>query len=54
MPSARSGGQVRRLAAVPGLSRLARHEEADFLFEVFTLDPSGTGSVSVARREGLV
>ncbi len=36
------------LARVPGLHRLARHEEADFLLEVFTRDPA-----SVAERSGL-
>jgi SAM-dependent methyltransferase len=46
---ARSGDDVHaRLAALPGLSRLARHEEADFLLEVFTRTPG-----SVAEREGL-
>jgi SAM-dependent methyltransferase len=49
---ARSGDDVHAgLAAVRGLSRLARHEEADFLLEVFTRDPA---AASVARREGLV
>ena len=52
---ARSGDDVHvELAAVPGLSRLARHEEADFVLEVFTRDVSGAGAASVARREGLV
>lgn len=47
----RTGDDVHaKLAAVPGLSRLARHEEADFLLEVFTDDPA---AASVARREGL-
>ena len=47
---ARSGDEVHaRLAAVPGLHRLARHEETDFLLEVFTADQR-----SVAQREDLV
>jgi SAM-dependent methyltransferase len=47
----RSGDEVHAaLAAAPGLSRLARHEEADFLLEVFTRAPAR----SVAQREGLV
>ncbi len=46
---ARSGDEVHaRLAALPGLTRLARHEEADFLLEVYSRDPR-----SVAEREGL-
>lgn len=46
----RSGDEVHAaLAAAPGLSRLARHEEADFLLEVFTQGPAR----SVAQREGL-
>jgi len=36
------------LAHALGLHRLVRHEEADFLLEVFSADP-----VSVAQREGL-
>ncbi|KUL23712.1 SAM-dependent methyltransferase [Actinoplanes awajinensis] len=49
---ARSGDEVHAaLAAVPGLHRISRHEEADFLLEVFTRDPL---AASVARREGLV
>ncbi|GAA2714018.1 methyltransferase domain-containing protein [Actinoplanes palleronii] len=49
---ARSGDEVHAaLAAVPGLHRMSRHEEADFLLEVFTRDPL---AASVARREGLV
>ncbi|WP_436535303.1 SAM-dependent methyltransferase [Actinoplanes sp. HUAS TT8] len=47
---ARSGDDVHAaLAAVPGLRRVARHEEADFLLEVFTL-----GAGSVAERSGLL
>ncbi|BCY08201.1 class I SAM-dependent methyltransferase [Actinoplanes sp. L3-i22] len=46
---ARGGDEVHAaLAGVPGLHRLARHEEADFLLEVFSRDPA-----SVARRSGL-
>ncbi|MEU4243349.1 methyltransferase domain-containing protein [Actinoplanes sp. NPDC026619] len=46
---ARSGDEVHAaLAKVPGLHRLARHEEADFLLEVFTRDPR-----SVGQRSGL-
>jgi SAM-dependent methyltransferase len=37
------------LAGIPGLHRLARHEEPDFLLEVFSRAPG-----SVARRAGLV
>lgn len=37
------------LAEVPGLHRVARHEEADFVLEVFSRDPA-----SVARRSGLL
>jgi SAM-dependent methyltransferase len=49
---ARTGDDVHaELGAVRGLSRLARHEEADFLLEVFTRE---SGPASVARREGLV
>jgi SAM-dependent methyltransferase len=47
---ARSGDDVHAaLAAAPGLERVARHEEADFLLEVFTAGPAR----SVAQREGL-
>jgi SAM-dependent methyltransferase len=50
---ARSGDDVHAaLAALPGLARLARHEEADFLLEVYTRVPPP--AQSVARREGLV
>ncbi|MGX6607977.1 methyltransferase domain-containing protein [Micromonosporaceae bacterium Da 78-11] len=50
---ARSGDEVHAaLAAAPGLSRLVRHEEADFLLEVFTCTPPAPRSV--AQREGLV
>jgi LmbE family N-acetylglucosaminyl deacetylase/SAM-dependent methyltransferase len=45
----RSGDEVHaRLAAVPGLTRILRHEEDDFLLEVLSADPR-----SVARRTGL-
>ncbi|MFC3298010.1 hypothetical protein ACFOD2_17710 [Clavibacter michiganensis subsp. insidiosus] len=37
-----------RLAAVPGLHVLMRHEEDDFLLEVLSADPR-----SVATRTGL-
>jgi SAM-dependent methyltransferase len=47
---ARAGDDVHAaVATVPGLFRLSRHEEADFLLEVFSRN-----SVSVAQREGLV
>ncbi|GAA2567795.1 SAM-dependent methyltransferase [Winogradskya consettensis] len=47
---ARSGDDVHAaLAEAPGLERLARHEEADFILEVFTAGPAR----SVAQREGL-
>ncbi|GAA2524169.1 SAM-dependent methyltransferase [Winogradskya humida] len=47
---ARSGDDVHAaLAAAPGLERVARHEEADFILEVFTPAPAR----SVAQREGL-
>ncbi|GIF20118.1 SAM-dependent methyltransferase [Actinoplanes tereljensis] len=47
---ARSGDEVHAaIAALPGLHRLARHEEADFILEVFGRDPA-----SVAQRAGLV
>jgi SAM-dependent methyltransferase len=54
---ARSGDDVHEwLAATPGLARLARHVEDDFVLEVFT--PAGSAGASagasVARREGLV
>ncbi|WP_306208798.1 SAM-dependent methyltransferase [Actinoplanes sp. RD1] len=39
------------LNAVPSLARLARHEEADFLLEVWTRTPAPARSV--AQREGL-
>jgi SAM-dependent methyltransferase len=49
---ARSGDDVHAaLAAVPGLGRLARHEEADFLLEVFTR--ADGPATSVAERDGL-
>jgi SAM-dependent methyltransferase len=45
------GDQVHAtIAASSGLARLARHEEADFLLEVFTPEPA----VSVARATGLL
>ena len=45
----RSGDEVHaRLAAVPGLTRILRHEEDDFLLEVLSADPR-----SVATRTGL-
>ncbi|MBF4630600.1 PIG-L family deacetylase [Clavibacter michiganensis subsp. phaseoli] len=45
----RTGDEVHaRLAAVPGLHVLARHEEDDFLLEVLSADPR-----SVATRTGL-
>jgi LmbE family N-acetylglucosaminyl deacetylase/SAM-dependent methyltransferase len=45
----RSGDEVHaRLAAVPGLTRILRHEEEDFLLEVLSADPR-----SVAARTGL-
>ncbi|WP_247650029.1 PIG-L family deacetylase [Clavibacter capsici] len=45
----RSGDEVHaRLAAVPGLTRILRHEEDDFLLEVLSADPR-----SVAVRTGL-
>jgi SAM-dependent methyltransferase len=48
----RSGDEVHAaLAGRPGLSRLARHEEEDFLLEVFTRVPPL--SRSVAQRESL-
>jgi hypothetical protein len=40
------------LAGAPGLVRQVRHEEADFLLEVFTRTPAAARSV--AQREGLV
>jgi SAM-dependent methyltransferase len=47
---ARPGDEVHAaLASRPGLHRLARHEEADFVLEVFGRDPA-----SVAQRAGLV
>ncbi|MCO8274878.1 nodulation S family protein [Actinoplanes sp. TRM 88003] len=49
---ARSGDDVHdRIAALPGLARQARHEEADFLLEVYTRTPPEARSV--AQREGL-
>ncbi|WP_250030838.1 SAM-dependent methyltransferase [Paractinoplanes maris] len=49
---ARSGDDVHALlAATPGLARQSRHEEADFLLEVFTRTPPE--AFSVAQREGL-
>ncbi|MDA3804057.1 PIG-L family deacetylase [Clavibacter sp. CT19] len=45
----RSGDEVHaRLAGVPGLTRILRHEEDDFLLEVLSADPR-----SVAARTGL-
>ncbi|MFI5936991.1 SAM-dependent methyltransferase [Actinoplanes sp. NPDC051494] len=50
---ARSGDRVHEaLAATPGLTRTARHEEDDFLLEVFSKSPPP--ALSVAQREGLV
>ncbi|MFI1990522.1 SAM-dependent methyltransferase [Actinoplanes sp. NPDC020271] len=47
---ARSGDEVHAaLARLPELHRVARHEEPDFLLEVFSRDPA-----SVARRSGLL
>ena len=49
---ARPGDEVHAaLAELPGLVRTARHEEADFLLEVFTRTPPP--ALSVAQREGL-
>jgi hypothetical protein len=49
----RSGDNVHRvLAAQPGLARLVRHEEPDFLAEAF-VRTDGT-PVSVAQATGLV
>ena len=49
---ARSGDDVHeRLGALPGLERVAAHEEADFRLEVFTRVPPAVRSV--AQREGL-
>ncbi|MBM2615673.1 methyltransferase domain-containing protein [Actinoplanes sp. LDG1-06] len=49
---ARLGDDVHELlGAVPGLARQARHEEADFLLEVFTRVPPAPRSV--AQTEGL-
>ncbi|HET6484039.1 MAG TPA: class I SAM-dependent methyltransferase [Actinoplanes sp.] len=49
---ARSGDDVHaRIAAAPGLGRLVRHEEDDFLLEVYTRTPPE--ALSVAQREGL-
>jgi SAM-dependent methyltransferase len=52
---ARDGDDVHRaLAADDRLARLARHEEADFLLEVFTRPPAPAAApLSVAQREGL-
>ncbi len=48
----RTGDEVHAaLAARPGLSRQARHEEADFVLEVFTRVPPAARSV--AQRENL-
>ena len=50
---ARTGDEVHAaLAAVPVLARQVRHEEADFLLEVFTRTPPEARSV--AQQEGLV
>jgi SAM-dependent methyltransferase len=47
---ARTGDEVHAaLAMAPGLARQARHEEADFILEVFSRPPAR----SVAQREGL-
>jgi hypothetical protein len=49
----RSGDDVHRvLAARPGLARLARHDEEDFLAETYSR--TGGQPVSVARATGLV
>ena len=49
---ARPGDEVHaRLAATAGLERTARHEEADFLLEVYARTPPP--ATSVAEREGL-
>ncbi|WP_249998170.1 trans-aconitate 2-methyltransferase [Actinoplanes sp. M2I2] len=49
---ARPGDEVHaRIAAAPGLARQARHEEPDFLLEVYTRTPPE--AFSVAQREGL-
>lgn len=49
---ARSGDEVHaQLAATPGLERTARHEEADFLLEVYGRTPPAARSV--AERAGL-
>jgi SAM-dependent methyltransferase len=49
---ARPGDEVHALlAARPGLERVAAHQEADFLLEVFTKVPPSARSV--AQREGL-
>jgi SAM-dependent methyltransferase len=49
---ARPGDEVHaRLAATPGLARTARHEEADFVLEVYARTPPAARSV--AQREGL-
>lgn len=49
---ARPGDEVHaRLAAQPGLQRMAEHREDDFLLEVFTRVPPPARSV--AQREGL-
>ncbi|MFG1603131.1 class I SAM-dependent DNA methyltransferase [Actinoplanes sp. NPDC049265] len=49
---ARPGDQVHAaLAGVPGLTRTARHEENDFLLEVYARTPPPARSV--AEREGL-
>jgi SAM-dependent methyltransferase len=49
---ARPGDEVHaRLAATPGLARTARHEEDDFVLEVYARTPPAARSV--ARREGL-
>lgn len=49
---ARPGDEVHAaLAATPGLTRTVRHEEADFLLEVYARTPPPPQSV--AQREGL-
>jgi SAM-dependent methyltransferase len=49
---ARTGDEVHAaLAATPGLTRTARHEEDDFVLEVFARTPPP--AQSVAQREGL-
>lgn len=42
------------LATLAGLSRMVRHDEADFLLEVYTRTPPGHRARTVAEAEGLV